>query len=108
MFLLLILLISPAFGGPRRSDIDNQLNSIVEFTQETGKLLNDSSVMEDVVEMLQVAEKNMIQMTAELKTLKTEDIRTFFLFVGSDVDVKTLEELKTMDNVFPKFNMEVL
>jgi len=105
MYLLLILLISPAFGGPRRSDIDNQLNSIVEFTQETGKLLNDSSVMEDVVEMLQVAEKNMIQMTAELKTLKTEEIRTFFLFVGSDVDVKTLEELKTMDNVFPKFNL---
>jgi len=106
MHLLLILLIPPAFGRPGISDIDSdsQFNSIVEFTQETGKLLNDSSVINNVVKMLQAAEKNMIVMTAELKTLKTEDIRTFSESIDSGVDLSTLEELKTMDNVFPKFN----
>lgn len=107
MHLLLILLIPPAFGRPSISDIDSdsQFNSIVEFTKETGKLLNDSSVIDNVVKMLQAAEKNMIVMTAELRTLKTEDIRTFSESIDSGVDLSTLNELKTMDNVFPKFNM---
>ena len=66
MHLLLILLIPPAFGRPSISDIDSdsQFNSIVEFTHETGKLLNDSSVIDNVVKMLQAAEKNMIVMTS--------------------------------------------
>merc|ERR1712241_168860 len=41
-------------------------------------------------------------------TLKTEDIRTFSESINSGVDLSTLEELKIMDNVFPRFNMAKL
>merc|ERR1712141_579495 len=76
MYLLLILLISPAFGRPSSGqldvaeEIDNQLNDIVDFNEETGKLLNNSKLYEKVSKSLQEAEQNILEMEAELKSLQ--------------------------------------
>jgi len=102
MYLLLILLISPAWGRPRRTEIDNQFNSIIEFAQQTGNLLRNSSVIDEVIEKLQVAERDMIQMTAELKTLESS---AFAWFEGAEEIESILEEVKTMHNIFSEFNL---
>merc|ERR1712079_130684 len=91
MYLLLILLISPAFGRPSSDQLDvgaeisNQLESFINFNNETGKMLLNSSLTEDVAKMLHEAEQKIIEMEAELKFLESE-------------------ELKFKDNYFPKFN----
>merc|ERR1712004_610334 len=90
MIIFLILLVSPAFGRPSSdqdvgTQIDNQVDDIRHFSNETGKMLRNSSLTEEVIKMLLEAEQTILKMTAELKTLQTE-------------------EMKFKDNYFPKFN----
>ena len=79
MFLLLILLISPAFGRPSSSqlgvEVVNQLEIFTSFNNETGKIFLNSSVIENVVRMLLEAERNILEMNAELKTLEIQEIQ---------------------------------
>ena len=73
MFLLLILLVSPAFGRPSSGELDveaevtNHLDIFANFHHETGKLFLNSSVIETIVKMLLEAEKNILEMHAKLK-----------------------------------------
>merc|ERR1712038_1576336 len=74
MVILLILLISPAFGRPSSdrdvgTEIGNQLDDILEFNNEQGKLLNNSNLFGKVSESLKTAQQNIIDMEAELKSL---------------------------------------
>ena len=91
MFLLLILLVSPAFGRPSSDELDveaevtNHLDIFTNFHHETGKLFLNSSVIETIVKMLLEAETNILEMHAKLKKIEKEEIQ----FVG---------------NYFPKFN----
>jgi len=90
MYLLLILLVSPAFGRPSSDqldvggDISNELDIFTKFNNKTAKLFVNSSVINDVVKTLQGAEDSMIEMTIELKTLE-------------------FKEIQFEDNVFPEF-----
>merc|ERR1711953_73133 len=81
MNLLLILFILPAFGRPSSdqldvgAEIDNQLEIFTNFNNETGKILLNSTVVENVVKMLLEAERNILKMQAELKKLEIEQIQ---------------------------------
>merc|ERR1712102_259789 len=78
MALLLILLTSTAFGMPSSGQHDvgakiaNQLEIFNKFSDEAGKLLVNSSLIEDVVKSLLGAEENLLQMEVGLKSLKYE------------------------------------
>merc|ERR1712043_5137 len=91
--LTLFLLISPAFGMPSNvkadvgAEIINQLDSFVSFNIETGNILDNSNLTEKVVESLQAAEKDILEMEVELKTLQYE-----------------VAELRIEGNYFPEFN----
>merc|ERR1712241_271184 len=90
MYHLLILLVSPAFGRPSsdqdaEENIENQLDHMLLFTNETGKFLLNSSLTEEVIRVLQEAEQNILKMNAKLKTFETKEIRF-------------------NDTYFPKFN----
>jgi len=112
MYLLLILLISPAFGRPSSDQLDvreeitkeldldvwdavivpfdqvwilNPFESFVSFNNETGNILGGSQLIKDVIKRLLEAERNILEMQAELKLLETE-------------------EMKFEDNYFPKYN----
>merc|ERR1712018_506773 len=74
MYLLLILLVSPTYGRPSsdqdaEANIENQLDDILEFNNEQGKLLNNSNLFGKVSESLKNARQNIIDMEAELKSL---------------------------------------
>merc|ERR1712018_543 len=74
MYLLLILLVSPAFGRPSSdqdagANIENQINDILEFNSKTGKLLNNSNLFGKVSESLKNARQNIIDMEPELNSL---------------------------------------
>merc|ERR1712045_783918 len=91
MFLLLGLLVSPAFGMPSSALIDigsqiiNQVDSVVGFTEETRAVFNNSDLFDTIAESLKIAEKNIQEMDAELKLLESE-------------------ELQFEDNYFPAYN----
>merc|ERR1711953_861270 len=77
MYLLLILLVLPAFGRPSSdqdvgANITSQLNDILEFNNETGNLLNNSNLFEKVSQSLKNATQNILEMEAELKTLASK------------------------------------
>merc|ERR1712062_792366 len=90
MYLLLILLVSPAFGRPS-SDQDaganneNHLNDMLLFSNETGKFLLNSSLTEEVIRVLLEAEQSINEMNAKLKTYE-------------------LTATQFNDTYFPKFN----
>merc|ERR1712079_234947 len=74
MYLLLILLVTPAFGRPSSdqdagANIENQLDDILEFNSKTGNLLNNSNLFGKVSESLKNARQNIIDMEAELNSL---------------------------------------
>ena len=91
MYLQLLFLISPAFGMPSSALVDvgkgiiNQLDSVVGFTEETKAVFNNSDLFEIISESLKEAERNILEMDAELKLLETE-------------------ELQFEDNYFPAYN----
>merc|ERR1712214_154820 len=77
MVILLTLLVSTAFGRPSSdrdvgTQIGNQLDDILEFNNEQGKLLNNSNLFEKVSESLKNAQQNIIDMETELKTLASK------------------------------------
>jgi len=78
MALLLVLLISTAFGMPSSGQHDvgakiaNQLEIFNNYSNEAGKLFDNSSLIEEVVESLLGAEENLLQMEVGLKSLKYE------------------------------------
>merc|ERR1711953_395026 len=88
MYLLLILLVSPAFGRPSSdqdvgANIENQINDILEFNSKTGNLLNNSTLFGKVSESLKNARQNIIDMEAELNSLalkfsSLQKARSFF------------------------------
>jgi len=90
MYLLLILLISPAFGRPSSDqdavgNIENHLNDMLLFSNEKGKILLNPSLTEEVVRVLLEAEQSILKMNAKLKTFETKAIQF-------------------NDTYFPKFN----
>merc|ERR1712062_504037 len=77
MYLLLILLVLPAFGRPSSdqdvgANIENQVNDILEFNSKTGNLLNNSNLFGKVSQSLKNATQNILEMEAELKTLASK------------------------------------
>merc|ERR1712079_453575 len=78
LHLLVILLISPAFGKPsfvRRdvgANIKNQLDNLVDFSHETRNLLKDPKLLEKVSKSLVEAENNILEMEAHLETLQSK------------------------------------
>merc|ERR1712241_375268 len=70
-----ILLMSTAFGKPSSeqldigADIANQLDILTKFSHEAGTLFVNSSLIEEVVKSLLVAEEDLLQMEVGLKTL---------------------------------------
>merc|ERR1711937_475546 len=74
MVLLLILLMSTALGKPSSdkldvgADIANQLDILTKFSHEAGTLFVNSSLIEEVVKSLLVAEEDLLQMEVGLKT----------------------------------------
>merc|ERR1712241_1091773 len=90
MYHLLILLVTPAFGRPSSdqdagANIENQLNHMLLFSNETGNFFLNSSLTEEVIRVLQEAEQNILKMNAKLKTFETK-------------------EIQFNDTYFPKFN----
>jgi len=92
MYLLLILLVTPAFGRPSSdqdagANIENQLDDILEFNSKTGNLLNNSNLFGKVSESLKNAQQNIIDMETELKTLALK-----------------FDSLREEKSFFPEFN----
>merc|ERR1712203_197384 len=57
------------------AEVAKQLEIFTNFNNETGKIFLNSSVVEDVVKMLLEAERNILEMQAELKTLEIEQVQ---------------------------------
>merc|ERR1712214_66817 len=92
MVILLTLLVSTAFGRPSSdrdvgTQIGNQLEDILEFNNEQGKLLNNSNLFGKVSESLKNAQQNIIDMETELKTLALK-----------------FDSLREEKSFFPEFN----
>jgi len=79
MYLIVLLLITLAFGRPNSAQLDvaanivNQLDSIVDFSNEMGSLLGDSRLQRTVSEStLEAAELNLLEMEKGLKTIQDQ------------------------------------
>jgi len=78
MYLIVLLLISTAFGRPNSAQLDvgvdivNQLDSIVLFINEMGSLLGNSELIRPVSEGLQAAELNLLEIERGLNTLQEQ------------------------------------
>merc|ERR1712073_205606 len=88
MYLLLILLISPALGRPSsaQSSVGNKLEAVSEYPKGMSQLLKNSRLFGTVAEDLQEAKQNIREMEEELKSLESE-----------------IWELRNKDNYFQKF-----
>merc|ERR1712141_160362 len=78
MYFQLFLLIAPAFGMPSKSasgggEIVNELQSFIDFSRETGDLLDNSQWIKEVFESLEKTEKNLLDLEVELKTMPYAD-----------------------------------
>ena len=93
MYLLVVFLISSAFGMPSKAELDvgaeiaKQLESLDNISVEIGEILNNSDLTKKVVESLQAAETIILEMEVKLKTLQYE-----------------VADLRIEDNYFPKYN----
>merc|ERR1712193_99802 len=78
MYLIVLLLITSAFGRPNSAQLDvaaniaNQLNSIVDFSNEIGSLLGDYRLKRTVSADLEAAELNLLEMEKGLKTIQDQ------------------------------------
>merc|ERR1712024_311302 len=93
MYFQLFLLIAPAFGMPSKAAIDggeivNELQSFIDFSRETGDLLDNSQWIQEVFVSLNDTEQNLLDLEVELKTMPYAD--------------KTGVGLE--DNLFPEYN----
>merc|ERR1712038_1501449 len=71
LYLPVLLLISSAFGMPSKA-ADNELRSFIDFTKETGDLLDNSDWIKEVFDSLEKTEPNVLGLEVELKTLPYE------------------------------------
>merc|ERR1712241_194742 len=76
--------ISPVFGMPSKT---NELRSFIDFSKETGDLLDNSDWIKQVFDSLEKTEPNVLGLEVELKTLPYE-----------------VEGLGIEDNYFPAYN----
>merc|ERR1712079_276986 len=77
MYFQLFLLIAPAFGMPSKSAGGggevNEFQSLIDFSRETGDLLDNSQWIKEVFESLEKTEKNLLDLEVELKTMPYAD-----------------------------------
>merc|ERR1712141_313844 len=71
LYLPVLLLISSACGMPSKA-ADNELRSFIDFSKETGDLLDNSDWIKQVFESLEKTEPNVLGLEVELKTLPYE------------------------------------
>jgi len=71
LYLSVLLLISSAFGMPSKA-ADNELRSFIDFSKETGDLLDNSDWIKQVFDSLEKTEPNVLGLEVELKTLPYE------------------------------------
>merc|ERR1712062_866032 len=93
MYFQIILLITPAFGMPSKAadvggEIANKLQSFIDFSAETGDLLENSDWIKEVFKSLENTEQNLLDLEVELKTMPYAD-KTGLGFEG---------------NLFPEYN----
>jgi len=70
MYFQLFLLISPALGMPSKAAEDvNELQSFIDFSKETGDLLDNSQWIKEVFVSLESTEQNVLGLEVELKTM---------------------------------------
>jgi|ERR1712004_414880 len=88
MYLLLILLISPALGRPSsaQSGVANNLEAVSEFPKRMSQLVKNSRLFGTIAVHLQEAKQNIRAMDAELRSLQSE-----------------VSGLRNTDNYFPEF-----
>jgi len=88
MYLLLILLITPALGRPSsaQADVVNKLQTVNEYTKGMSQLMKNSRLLGTVDAHLQEAKQNIREMDAELRSLQSE-----------------IRGLRNTDNYFPEF-----
>jgi len=88
MYLLLILLITPALGRPSsaQADVGNKLQTVNEYTKGMSQLMKNSRLLGTVDAHLQEAKQNIREMDAELRSLQSE-----------------IRGLRNKDNYFPEF-----
>merc|ERR1719232_2385590 len=70
MYFHVLLFISPVFGMPSKTD--NELRSFIDFSKETGDLLDNSDWIKEVFDSLEKTEPNVLGLEVELKTLPYE------------------------------------
>merc|ERR1712038_1194008 len=93
MYFQIILLITPAFGMPSKAadvggEVANKLQSFIDFSAETGDLLENSDWIKEVFKSLENTEQNLLDLEVELKTMPYADM-TGLGFEG---------------NLFPEYN----
>merc|ERR1712038_795123 len=93
MYFQIILLITPAFGMPSKAadvggEVANKLQSFIDFSAETGDLLENSDWIQEVFVSLENTERNLLDLEVELKTMPYADM-TGLGFEG---------------NLFPEYN----
>jgi len=69
MYFHVLLFISPVFGMPSKT---NELRSFIDFSKETGDLLDNSDWIKQVFDSLEKTEPNVLGLEVELKTLPYE------------------------------------
>merc|ERR1719412_2844271 len=89
MYFQLFLLISPALGMPSKAAEDvNEFQSFIDFSTETGDLLDNSQWIKEVFVSLESTEPSVLGLEVELKTMPYADM-TGLGFEG---------------NLFPEYN----
>jgi len=78
MYFQLFVLISPVFGMPYKaaevgSEVVNELQSFIDFSKETGDLLDNSQWIKEVFVSLESTEQNVLGLEVELKTMPYSD-----------------------------------
>jgi len=93
MYLLLFLLISPAFGRPSSAQPAgvNKLDDLNKYNKHVSDLLKDSRLFGSVVEDLKAARENVVNITADLEFLQTK-----------------IDELRNQDNYIDQFNKAIV
>merc|ERR1712193_405515 len=70
MYFHVLLFVSSAFGMPSKTD--NEFRSFIDFSKETGDLLDNSDWIKEVFDSLEKTEPNVLGLEVELKTLPYE------------------------------------
>jgi len=75
MYFQLFLLISPALGMPSKAAEDvNELQSFIDFSKETGDLLDNSQWIKEVFVSLENTESSVLGLEVELKTMPHSNV----------------------------------